>query len=130
MFVLDTNTVIYYFKGMGNVASRLLATPPRAVGISTITLFELEVGIATSRSGAKRRKQLDAFTTMVSILPFADREAHAAAAIRAALEKAGKPIGPLDTLIAGTASAHGATIVTRNVDEFARVRGLRIANWY
>jgi tRNA(fMet)-specific endonuclease VapC len=130
MFLLDTNTVIYYFKDMGNVATRLLATPPRDVAISTVTLFELEVGIAKSRASAKRRAQLDTLVDLVTLLPFGATEAHAAASIRAKLEKRGRPIGPLDNLIAGTASAHGATIVTRNVEEFSRVKSLRIANWY
>ncbi len=88
------------------------------------------VGIAKSSASAKRRKQLDTFVSLVTVLPFADKSAHAAATIRAKLEKRGEPIGPLDNLIAGTATANNATIVTRNVDEFSRVRGLRVANWY
>lgn len=130
MFLLDTNTVIYYFKDMGNVATRLLATPPRDVALSAVTLFELEVGINKSAASRKRRSQLDTLVDLVTVIPFGVKEAHAAASIRAALEKKGKPIGPLDNLIAGTASAHGATIVTRNVAEFSRIRNLRVANWF
>lgn len=130
MFVLDTNTVIYYFKDMGGVATRLLATPPRDVAISAVSLFELEVGIQKSSASAKRRKQLDTLVGLVTVLPFGAQEARAAATIRAKLEKRGTPIGPLDNLIAGTAAVHGATIVTRNVDEFSRVRGVRVANWF
>jgi tRNA(fMet)-specific endonuclease VapC len=47
-----------------------------------------------------------------------------------ALEARGLPIGPLDVLIAGTALAHGATLVTRNLREFSRVEGLKLENWY
>jgi tRNA(fMet)-specific endonuclease VapC len=42
----------------------------------------------------------------------------------------GRPIGPLDFLIAGTAIAHGAILVTHNRDELARVGGLSLADWY
>jgi tRNA(fMet)-specific endonuclease VapC len=48
-YVLDTNTLIYFFKGLGKVASRLLATPPNEIGIPTIVIYELEVGIAKSK---------------------------------------------------------------------------------
>lgn len=106
-----------------------LATPPRDVAISAVTLFELEVGIQKSSAAAKRRKQLDTLIAFVAVLPFGSQEARAAATIRAKLDKRGTPIGPLDNLIAGTAAVHGATIVTRNVDEFSRVRGVRVANW-
>lgn len=57
-------------------------------------------------------------------------EAVAAAKVRAGLEAKGTPIGPLDTLIAGTALAAGGTLVTRNVKEFRRVDGLLVENWY
>lgn len=130
MYLLDTNTLIYYFKGMGKVAEQLLATPPSETAISTVTLFELEVGIAKSASPSERRKQLDAMMSLVRLLPFARAESRAAASIRARLEKAGHPIGPLDNLIAGTAVAHGATLVTRNLTEFRRIRGLQAISWY
>lgn len=50
MYVLDTNTLIYFFKGVGNVSDSLLKNPPNRIGIPTIVLFELEVGIAKSVS--------------------------------------------------------------------------------
>jgi tRNA(fMet)-specific endonuclease VapC len=57
-------------------------------------------------------------------------EARESARVRAELEKKGAAIGPLDTLIAGIAMAHGATLVTRNVDEFGRIDGMKVENWY
>lgn len=57
-------------------------------------------------------------------------EAKAAAALRARLELEGTPIGPMDTLIAGTALAHRGVLVTRNVREFGRVAGLSVEDWY
>ena len=130
MWVLDTNTLIYFFKGEGQVADRLLARAPKDIGILAITLYELQVGIAKSASPDKRSRQLGELTSVVQLLPFQQREAQAAADIRAALEQEGKPIGPYDTLIAGTALAHGAVLVSRNTRELGRVEGLRVENWY
>lgn len=129
-WVLDTNTLIYFFKGEGNVAKEILARPPSAIGIPSIVLYELEVGIAKSTSPRKRLRQLEELTSVVQTLPFGIAEARASAAIRSSLEKKGTPIGPYDVLIAGTAKACNATLVTRNTREFKRVRGLALENWY
>jgi len=130
MYVLDTNTLIYFFRGQGNVAEHLLATPPAQVAISAVTVYELEVGIAKSSHPAKRRRQFDELLDAVRVLPF-DRDAAAEAArVRAALEKAGQPIGPLDILIAGTSLVHRARLVTHNTREFARVSKLTLVDWF
>ncbi len=130
MYVLDTNSLIYFFKGMGSVAQRLLATPCQEASIPAIVLFELETGIAKSSKPARRRSQLDALLAVMPVIPFARDEARAAATIRAALETAGTPIGPLDNLIAATAVANNGVLVTRNVREFSRVPGLSVEDWY
>ena len=130
MFVLDTNTLIYFFKGIGHVSENLLSKPPREIGIPTIVLFELEVGIAKSKSSEKRIKQLQDLIDTVNILSFGTDEARAAAAIRAQLEKRGMIIGPYDILISGTALARNATLVTHNRKEFGRIKKLRIEDWY
>lgn len=130
MYVLDSNTLIYYFKGMGNVADNLLRHPPRDIAIPAIVLYELEVGLAKSRTPEKRRKQLETLTGLVAILPLGMKEARAAASIRATLEAAGTPIGPMDTLIAGTAMANRGTLVTHNAKEFSRVSGLQVTDWF
>lgn len=130
MFVLDTNTLVYFFRGDGDVAERLLATPPASIGVPTVVVYELEVGLAKSSDPTKRRRQLSALLDVVSVVSFGVDEARAAASARAQLEAAGTPIGPLDTLIAGTALANGGVLITRNVREFGRVQGLRVENWY
>ncbi len=130
MWVLDTNTLIYFFKGEGRVADNLLARAPRDIGIPTIVVYELELGIAKSASPAQRRRQLGELTSIVQVLGFHQREAEAAAAVRAALENEGRPIGPYDTLIAGTALAHGSILVTHNTREFGRISDLRVEDWY
>lgn len=130
MWALDTNTLIYFFKDEGRVAQHLLAHSPGEIGLPSVVLYELQVGIAKSSSPEKRSRQLSDLVAAVRVLPFDEAEAKAAADIRAALERRGTPIGPYDTLIAGTALANGATLVTRNIKEFGRVDALRLENWF
>jgi tRNA(fMet)-specific endonuclease VapC len=130
MYVLDTNTLIYYFKGQGQVARYLLDTPAESIIISTIVVFELQVGIAKSNSPAKRIQQLQQLLSKVQQIDFDLDMALAAATIRAQLEQQGTPIGPMDILIAGTAMSLQATLVTHNVREFARIPDLKIADWF
>jgi len=129
-WALDTNTLIYFFKGEGNVVAELLSRPPSDIGIPTIALFELEVGISKSSSPKKRLSQLRELLNVVYVIPFDDRAARASAGVRAALEIKGTPIGPYDVLIAGSALAHGVTLVTRNTKEFSRVEGLTLESWF
>jgi tRNA(fMet)-specific endonuclease VapC len=129
-YALDTNTLIYFFKGMGEVATRLLDTPPHEIGVPAVVVYELEVGIAKSTSAEKRRAQLDELLSMVRILPFSASEATRTAQIRVDLERKGIPIGPLDLLIAGTALVANLTLVTHNLKEFSRVRGLNLVDWF
>lgn len=112
------------------VAERLFATPPGEVGIASVSLYEIELGIAKSVRPAKLRKQLDMFVAIVPVLSFDLPAARAAAKVRADLEKRGMPIGPLDNLIAGVALAHRATLITRNTREFSRVPNLDVIDWY
>lgn len=130
MYLLDTNTLIYFFKGMGRVSDRLLSIPPRQIGLSAIVLFELETGLAKSAHASKRRQQLGTIASTAQLFPCGRAEASTAATIRAQLEAAGTPIGPLDTLIGATALTAGATLVTHNVREFSRIPGLSSEDWF
>jgi tRNA(fMet)-specific endonuclease VapC len=130
MYILDTNTLIYYFKGQGRVIQNFASTPAQEINIPTIVLFELQVGLAKSISPAKRTQQLQQLLSRVNLVPFDRDAALAAATIRAQLEQQGTPIGPMDVLIAGTSVSLQATLVTHNVKEFSRVAGLAIADWY
>lgn len=130
MYILDTNTLIYFFKGKGNVPSRFLTISPKEIAIPAIVIYELDYGIAKSSSPKKRQAQLNEICSLVSILPFGDKEAFLSVSIRAKLEKAGTPIGPYDVLIAGTALAHQGMLVTNNLKEFSRVPRLKTENWY
>lgn len=130
MFLLDTNTLIYFFKGEGRVAQTLVATPAHEVAVSTVSVFELETGLRKSTDPRRRRSQFEALLDAVQLLSLDAPAARAAAGVRAALETKGQPIGPLDTLIAGIALSRDATLVTRNLDEFSRVPHLKVVDWH
>jgi tRNA(fMet)-specific endonuclease VapC len=110
--------------------SRLLSLPPNEIGVPTIVVFELEVGIAKSSSSRKRTTQLKEFTELVNVIPFGEAEAKCVAQIRAKLEKRSLPIGPYDVLIAASAKANNLTLVTHNLKEFKRIEGLGLEDWY
>lgn len=129
MYALDTNTLIYFFKGQGQVADQLLAVAPKDIGVPLIVVYEIEVGIQKTADPSRRKKQLEEFLNTCRVLPFDRKEISAAARIRSQLEKRGEPIGPLDTLIAGTALANDLTLVTHNIREFKRIEGLKVVDW-
>ncbi len=130
MYALDTNSVSYFLKGRGRVAEHLLAQPPSNVGLPSVVLYELAYGAARSQAPADLKARLDALLRSLQVLPFGEAEARAAARIRTRLESEGKPIGPLDVLIAATALEQQAVLVTHNTKEFRRVKGLRVEDWY
>ena len=112
------------------LSSICLEWAPSEVGVPSISIYELEVGIARSGQARKRRAQLDELLNLIRILPFDGLAAATAAHIRVTLEKKGRPIGPLDTLIAGIALVHGGVLITRNLREFSRVPKLKVVDWY
>lgn len=130
MYMLDTNTLIYFFKGMGEVEKKLFSHSPKDIFIPSVVIYELQVGIAKSNSPQKREQQLTMLLEQINVIQFGGREAKASALIRADLEKKGVPIGAMDILIAGSAKAHHLTLVTHNTKEFARVEGLHLEDWF
>lgn len=130
MYALDTNTVLDYFKGKGEVGATLLATPPSELALPAVVAYEVWVGVLGSQNPKHRAAEYGRFLSLVSVLPFDAAAGRRAAELRVALERKGEGIGPLDTLIAATALAHNATLVTRNTREFGRVPGLSVVSWY
>ena len=128
-FLLDTDTCIYALKRERGVLERLLAHSPAEVAVSAITEAELRAGAAKSDAAAKTGRLVKNFLRPLTILDFVSTDAAAYAQVRAKLERAGKPIGPLDTLIAAHAVARKLTLVSNNRKEFGRVPGLAIENW-
>ncbi len=130
MYVLDTNILICFFKGLGRVGEKLLGTAPKDIYIPAIVIYELEVGIGRSQFPDKRINQLKELTSVVTILPFTAEAAGHSTTVQVSLSKKGMGIGPFDTLIAGTALANNAILVTHNTKEFSRIPHLRIEDWF
>lgn len=128
MYLLDTDTCIYALRGNPSVLENLAAVNRTEVALSVLTEAELRTGAAKS-THAGTQGRLENFLAPFLILDFERRDAVAYSQVRAALEKAGTPIGPLDTLLAGQAVARGLTLVTNNQREFGRVTGLNLASW-
>jgi tRNA(fMet)-specific endonuclease VapC len=128
-FLLDTDTCIYALKQNENVLRQLLSTPREDVLVSVITEAELRTGAAKSSSAVKTLHLIENFLGPLTLIDFTSDDAIAYASVRAKLERAGTPIGPLDTLIASQAVARKLTLVSNNEREFRRVAGLTIENW-
>ncbi|MBN9462657.1 MAG: type II toxin-antitoxin system VapC family toxin [Burkholderiales bacterium] len=128
-YLLDTNICIYIINRRPiRVLERFDDFSYGDVGISSITGAELAFGVA--KSGSQRNlNALDKFLAPLEILPFDEKAMRSYGRVRAGLEKIGKPIGALDTLIAAHALALEAVLVTNNLSEFRRVHGLRCENW-
>jgi tRNA(fMet)-specific endonuclease VapC len=129
-YLLDTNICIYLIKRQPAVlVAKLTAQAVGDVGVSTITVAELEYGVEKSQQVERNRTALAQFLLPLAIVDFDDRSAAAYGQVRAALESAGTPIGALDTLIAAQALSLDAVLVTNNVREFSRVSRLKVENW-
>ena len=132
-YLLDTNAVIAVLKNKpAAVRERLrrASTESVSVAVSSVVLYELWYGVARSERRRENTERLRTFLSGdVMVVPFQEEDAAVAGELRAALEAAGTPIGPYDLLIAAQALRLGATLVTANTSEFARVQGLDHQDW-
>jgi tRNA(fMet)-specific endonuclease VapC len=133
MIGLDTNVVIIAInRRIPRLRERLLQAFADGVniGIPAIVLFEIWYGIRKSARPQQNAANFAAFLGLdMTPWPFEADDAAEAGDIRAALERAGTPIGPYDILIAAQARRRNATLVTANAREFGRVPGLRVEDW-
>lgn len=130
IYLLDTNICSYAMKrSHPHLVERLRGFSPGELKVSTVTALELEFGAQRSNRYPLLRRVISAFLANVELVSLELAAAEEAGAIRAELAFAGTPIGAYDLLLAGQARAAGWTLVTHNVDEFARVTGLRIEDW-
>ncbi|TAK04466.1 type II toxin-antitoxin system VapC family toxin [bacterium] len=128
--MLDTNICIYIIKrSPHSVLQRFNSFQVGDIGISTITLAELEYGAARSAQSKTNREALEEFISALDVAPFGRQATEAYGKIRAALEMKGRPIGAMDLLIAAHALSLGVRLVTNNEREFKQVPGLRVENW-
>ncbi len=129
-FLLDTNICIYIIKQKPpEVLQRFNAYQVGDIGISSITVAELEFGVQKSQFPAKNQQALTQFLLPLQIADFDNAAAIIYGNVRATLEKQGTPIGSLDTLIAAHALSLQVTLITNNVEEFSRVPNLKLDNW-
>lgn len=130
----DTNAFSAYLSGKSPaLAERMTkAVQDGSVRLSVMVLAELEFGAEKARQErgeTKFLRRVESLRELIEVEPLGDDVPRQYARIRLALEQAGQKIGDRDTLIAAHALALGATLVTRNVREFARVPGLKVENW-
>ncbi len=129
-YLLDTNVCIDYLNARSvRVCQHLESLPTSQMAVCSIVKGELLVGAFKSRRAQAALARIEEFLAPYLSLPFDDACAIVYAKLRADLERHGRVIGAYDLLIAATALAHDATLVTHNVDEFSRVPGLRIEDW-
>jgi tRNA(fMet)-specific endonuclease VapC len=130
MYMLDTNICIYIIKKKPiEIIDKFRSFKASEIGISSITLAELEYGVSKSQYVEQNKEALAMFVSPLEILDFDSAGSSAYGEIRAELEKSGKIIGSMDMLIAAHARSLNATLVTNNVKEFKRVSHLRVENW-
>jgi len=129
-YCLDTNTCIYLLKdSFPKLSARYLALPPDRFAVPAMVVAELYFGAEKSDRAQLVRARLAAFLEPLNILPFDERAAMRYAETRAALEKAGIPIGPEDLVIGATALANACALITHNTREFGRIPGLLVEDW-
>ena len=127
-YLLDTNACIALLNGQPPaLVDRVRRHTSSEFGLPAPVTYELYYGAFKSRYTDRNLGLLDRIA--FEVVPFDAADARAAGAVRANLEAIGRPIGPLDTLIAGQALARGLVLVTANTQEFARVEGLNCENW-
>jgi tRNA(fMet)-specific endonuclease VapC len=129
-FLLDSNSCIRYLNGRSaRIRQYLEAVQPREVMLCSVVKAELFYGAMKSARIAENLARIEAFAGRFVSLPFDDAAAAIYGDIRVRLERQGRTIGPNDLLIAATALAHGATLVTHNTGEFSRIEELRLEDW-
>jgi tRNA(fMet)-specific endonuclease VapC len=129
-YLLDTNICIYIIKRKPpEVLDRFRASLPTEIGVSSVTVAELEYGAYKSQQVERNRVALQQFLLPLTLLDFSADVTQVYGQIRADLSRQGCIIGAMDLLIAAQALSKDLTLVTNNTDEFTRVSGLKLENW-
>ena len=128
--LLDTNICIYLIKRKPpDLIQTFTSHPVGAIGISSITIAELQYGVRKSQQSDRNQAALAQFLLPLISVDFDEQAAVMYGIIRAHLESQGRPIGGLDMLIAAQALSLDLTLVTNNTREFARIPDLKLENW-
>ena len=130
IYLLDTNTCIYFLnKTSERIIFQLKRLSPSIVKLPAVTVAELFYGAQKSKAKGKNQALVENFVSTFEIIPFDEKSCKIYAGIRASLEKVGTPIGPMDLLTASISLANNFVLVTNNIKEFRRVKGLILENW-
>jgi tRNA(fMet)-specific endonuclease VapC len=128
--MLDTNICIHLIKHKPqDLLNKFARIAVGDVGLSSLTLAELEYGVAKSSRPDSNRAALRLFASPLEIASFDESAAAIYGKIRVVLEKRGHPIGSMDMLIAAHSLSLGARLITSNAAEFKRIPGLKVENW-
>lgn len=127
--MLDTNLCIRVLRDRPVHLRERFNDEAEGLAISTIVLMELLHGAAKSAKPIDNRRTVEDFASRIEVVVFDAEAAAHAADIKAELERAGEVIGGYDLLIAGHARSRGLAIITGNLGEFTRVRGLASEDW-
>lgn len=130
MYLLDSNVCIHLLNERHTEIERCFRLhTPAEIALCSIVKAELIFGARNSQYVEANLQRLKSFFGPLASLPFDDRCAEEYGQIRADLKRQGKLIGPNDLLIAATARAHDAILVTHNIEEFNRIIGIRLEDW-
>lgn len=127
-YILDTDISSYLIKGDHETVTKKFSELYDSCAISSITAAELQYG-AKKRNNKQLTQKVKAFCDLVEIIPWDEDAAKAYAKLRVELETSGTPIGNMDMLIAASALARKAVLVTNNTEHFSRVKDLKLGNW-
>jgi tRNA(fMet)-specific endonuclease VapC len=128
MILLDTNVVVAYLNGDKSVLKRIQADIGK-VALSTLVVGELDYGAKVSQRAKENLEKLYQFLNIVQVVPFDVECAKVFGTVKSKLRSLGKPTGEVDALIAATAMAHEATLVTSNKRHFENIEGLKVEVW-
>ena len=129
-YFLDTNICVYILNNKYPYLVECLERCDRNnVKIPAAVYYELRYGAEKSGNRERTMDKLSKFVSEIEIVPFDEQAAELAGKIRADLEQTGQVISGNDIIIAATALANNATLVTNNLREFERIDRLSIKNW-
>ena len=127
-YMLDTDIASYLIRGDHPGVTAKFTELYESCAISSITAAELQYG-ARKRNNRMLTQKVQALCNLMTIIPWNDEAANVYAKLRVELETLGPPSGNMDMLIAASAVAEGATLVTNNVEHFSKIASLKIENW-
>ena len=129
MYLLDTDTIIYIFKGHVAVKKNLERHFHDPIKISVITLLELYYGAYKSQKVSTNLAKIKALENSLEIIPLSKEIGEIFGLHKASLERDGAPLDDFDLILGSSALVHNLVLLTNNVKHFQRIEGLKIANW-